>query len=161
MTLDATDRRILKATASGLPLTPHPFEEVGRWLILPENEIIARMAAMQNDGVIRRVAVAPNHYALGLAANGMSVWDIADDSAEALGAEVGALPFVTHCYLRPRALPDWPYNLFAMLHGHTREEVEAKRTEVAALLGAACRCGDILYSTRILKKTGMRLAGEG
>ena len=161
MTLDATDRRILKATASGLPLTPHPFEEVGRWLFLPENEVIARMQAMQDDGVIRRVAVAPNHYALGLAANGMSVWDLDDAQAEALGARVGALSFVSHCYLRPRALPDWPYNLFAMLHGRTREEVEAKRAEVAALLGDACRSDDILYSTRILKKSGMRLAGEG
>jgi DNA-binding Lrp family transcriptional regulator len=161
MTLDATDRRILKATASGLPLTPNPFEEVGRWLFLPENEVIARMQAMQDDGVIRRVAVAPNHYALGMSANGMSVWDVADDQADILGAKVGALPFVSHCYLRPRALPDWPYNLFAMLHGHTRDEVEAKRGEVAALLGDACRSNDILYSTRILKKTGMRLAGEG
>lgn len=161
MTLDATDRRILKATASGLPLTPHPFEEVGRWLVLPENEVIARMATMQEDGVIRRVALAPNHYALGLAANGMSVWDLDDAVAETLGAEVGALPFVSHCYLRPRALPDWPYNLFAMLHGHTRDEVEAKRAEVAALLGPAARGHDIVYSTRILKKSGMRLAGEG
>jgi len=161
MTLDATDRRILKATASGLPLTPHPFEEVGRCLFLPENEVIARMQAMQDDGIIRRVAVAPNHYALGMAANGMSVWDLDDRVAVTLGARVGALPFVSHCYLRPRALPDWPYNLFAMLHGATRDEVEAKRSEVATLLGAACRSNDILYSTRILKKTGMRLAGEG
>ena len=161
MTLDATDRRILKATAGGLPLTPHPFEEVGRWLFLPENEVIARMQAMQEDGVIRRVALAPNHYALGLGANGMSVWDLDDSRAEELGAEVGALPFVSHCYLRPRALPDWPYNLFAMLHGHSRDEVEAKRAEVAALLGDAARGHDILYSTRILKKSGMRFAGEG
>jgi DNA-binding Lrp family transcriptional regulator len=161
MTLDATDRRILKATAGGLPLTPHPFEEVGRWLFLPETEVIARMQAMQDGGVIRRVALAPNHYALGMAANGMSVWNIADDQAASLGERVGALAFVSHCYLRPRALPDWPYNLFAMLHGHDRAEVEAKRAEVAALLGPACRGHDILYSTRILKKTGMRLAGEG
>ncbi len=161
MTLDATDRRILKATASGLPLTPHPFEEVARWLFLPENEVIARMQAMQDDGAIRRVALAPNHYVLGLAANGMSVWDLDDSVAEELGAQVGALPFVSHCYLRPRALPDWPYNLFAMLHGRSREEVETKRAEVAALLGPACRGNDILYSIRILKKSGMRLAGEG
>lgn len=160
MTLDATDRRILKATAGGLPLTPHPFEEVGRWLFLPETEVIARMQAMQDDGVIRRVALAPNHYALGMAANGMSVWDVDDIHAEDLGARVGALGFVSHCYLRPRSLPDWPYNLFAMLHGHTRDEVEAKRQEVAALLGDACRSHDILYSTRILKKSGMRLTGD-
>jgi DNA-binding Lrp family transcriptional regulator len=119
-----------------------------------EAEVIARMAAMQATGVIRRIAVAPNHYALGMAANGMSVWDVTDEDAVALGAKVGALDFVSHCYLRPRALPDWPYNLFAMLHGSTRDEVEAKRREVAALLGPACRGHDILYSTRILKKTG-------
>ena len=160
MTLDATDRRILKATASGLPLTPHPFEEVGRWLFLPENEVIARMQAMQDDGVIRRVAVAPNHYALGMTANGMSVWDVADDRASALGAQVGALPFVTHCYLRPRARPIWPFNLFAMLHGSTRAEVEAQRSQVAAILGDACAAHDILYSTRILKKTGLRLRDD-
>jgi DNA-binding Lrp family transcriptional regulator len=161
MTIDATDRRILKTTASGLPLTLHPFEEVGRWLLIPEEDVIARMQAMQARGVIRRVALAPNHHALGLAANGMSVWDIDDSRAEALGEMVGALAFVSHCYLRPRALPDWPYNLFAMLHGRTRGEVETKRAEVAALLGAACRSHDILYSTRILKKSGMRLVGEG
>ena len=159
MTLDATDRRILKATAGGLPLTPHPFEEVGRWLFLPENEVIARMAAMQEDGVIRRVALAPNHYALGLAANGMSVWDLDDSVAKTLGEKVGALPFVSHCYLRPRALPDWPYNLFAMVHSQNREEVAARVAEIAILLGADCRAHDVLYSTAILKKTGLRIAG--
>jgi hypothetical protein len=96
-----------------------------------------------------------------MAANGMSVWDVTDEDAVDLGAKVGALDFVSHCYLRPRALPDWPYNLFAMLHGSTRDEVEAKRGQVAALLGPACRGHDILYSTRILKKTGLRLTGEG
>ena len=57
----------------------------------------------------------------------------------------------------PRALPDWPYNLFAMVHGSTRNEVEAKRQRIAELLGADCRGSDILYSTAILKKTGLRL----
>lgn len=160
MTIDATDRRILAATAAGLPLVPAPYAEVAGWLGLEEAYVMARMAALLDAGVIRRIALAPNHYALGMAANGMSVWDVADDRVDALGARVGALEHVSHCYRRPRALPDWPYNLFAMLHGTTREEVEAKRTEVAALLGAACRGHDILYSTRILKKQGMRLTGE-
>lgn len=160
MTIDATDRRILAATAAGLPLVPAPYAEVAGWLGLEEADVMARMAALLDAGVIRRIALAPNHYALGMAANGMSVWDVADDRVDALGARVGALEHVSHCYRRPRALPDWPYNLFAMLHGTTREEVEAKRTEVAALLGAACRRHDILYSTRILKKQGMRLTGE-
>lgn len=156
---DATDRRIITATASGLPLTPAPFAEVARWLNLDEAEVISRIADLQAAGIIRRIAVAPNHYALGLVANGMSVWDVDDARVDELGAAVGALDFVSHCYRRPRALPDWPYNLFAMLHGRSSEEVEAKRAAVAALLGAACRGQDILYSTRILKKTGMRFSG--
>lgn len=161
MNIDATDRRILQATAGGLPLTPHPFAEIARWLDLTEAEVMDRMTRMQTQGVIRRIALAPNHYALGMVANGMSVWDVADNRATGLGAKVGALPFVSHCYLRPRSLPDWPYNLFAMIHGTSRPEVEAKRGQIARLLGPACRAQDILYSTRILKKTGMRLADGG
>ncbi len=157
MTFDAIDRRIIAATQGGLPLAPAPYAEVARWLGLDEAEVIARLAAMQASGVIRRIALAPNHYALGVTANGMSVWDVEDDRAEALGERVGALDFVSHCYLRPRAAPDWPYNLFAMIHGHDRAEVEVKRQEIAALLGDACRASDVLYSTRILKKAGLRL----
>lgn len=157
MTIDAIDRRIISATQGGLPLTPAPYAEVAAWLGLTEAEVIARLAAMQASGVIRRIAVAPNHYALGLIANGMSVWDVDDAQAVALGTRVGALGFVSHCYLRPRALPGWPYNLFAMIHGTSRDAVERLRAEIAALLGDACHAHDILYSTRILKKTGMRL----
>lgn len=159
--IDATDRRILSATQAGLPLVPEPYAEVAGWLNLPEREVIDRLKAMIARGVIRRIALAPNHYALGMLANGMSVWDVEDAEAEALGQQIGALEFVSHCYLRPRALPDWPYNLFAMIHGPDRAAVEAHRTEIAALLGESSRAGDILYSTRILKKTGMRLRQEG
>lgn len=159
--IDDIDRRIVTASQAGLPLVPAPYAEIAGWLGLAEAEVIARMAAMQERGIIRRIAVAPNHYALGLVANGMSVWDVADDRASELGQKVGALSFVSHCYLRPRVRPVWPYNLFAMLHGHSREEVEAKRAEVAELLGEACAAHDILYSTRILKKTGLRLAASG
>ena len=161
MTIDATDRKLIAATQGGLPLTPEPYAEVAGWLGLPEGEVISRLAALQDEGIVRRIALAPNHYALGLTANGMSVWDVADDQAEALGEKVGALPFVSHCYLRPRALPDWPYNLFAMIHGTARDEVETKRQAIADLLGSACRAADILYSTRILKKTGLRLSPAG
>ena len=116
-----------------------------------------RMQRMLDLGIIRRIGAVPNHYALGYRANGMTVWDVADDQIDELGARVGRLDFVTHCYQRPRHLPDWPYNLFAMVHGRTREEVEEKARVIAVLLGAASRGDDILYSTRILKKTGLRI----
>lgn len=154
--LDDTDRRLIAATQAGLPLVEAPYARIAADLDLTEAQVIARLAAMQAKGVIRRIAIAPNHYALGMTANGMSVWDVDDARAEALGERIGALDFVTHCYLRPRA-PVWRYNLFAMLHGQSRAEVEDKRARVRALLGTACRGDDILYSTRILKKTGLRL----
>ena len=157
MTLDATDRCIVEATQGGLPLSLRPYAAVAAALGLDEGEVIDRLAAMQARGVVRRIAAAPNHYALGVTANGMTVWDLDDARASELGARVGALDFVSHAYLRPRVPPDWPYNLFAMLHGRSRDEVEAQRAEVAALLGDACRGHDILYSTAILKKTGLRL----
>ncbi len=115
---------------------------------------------MQASGVIRRIAVAPNHYALGMTANGMSVWDVDDTQVATLGQRVGDLEFVSHCYERPRALPDWPYNLFAMIHGQSRDEVETLRQTIAGILGPACQGHDILYSTRILKKTGLRLRSK-
>ncbi len=158
MTLDAVDRRIIAATQSGLSLSPQPYAVVAAQLKLTEDEVIARMQAMQARGIIRRIALAPNHYALGMVANGMSVWDVDDARAEGLGEQIGALPFVSHSYLRPRA-QGWPYNLFAMIHGSTRDEVEEKRQVIAGILGDAARANDILYSTRILKKTGMRNSG--
>ncbi|MDO5658596.1 MAG: Lrp/AsnC family transcriptional regulator [Paracoccus sp. (in: a-proteobacteria)] len=155
--LDQIDRKIVAATQAGLPLVERPYAEIAQWLRRSEAEIIARMQCLHQRGVIRRIALAPNHYALGMKANGMSVWDVEDALAVELGEKVGALPFVTHCYLRPRAGEIWPYNLFAMVHGPDRDTVEAKREQIADILGDACRASDILYSTRILKKTGLRL----
>ncbi|MBZ0325648.1 MAG: AsnC family transcriptional regulator [Alphaproteobacteria bacterium] len=157
--LDATDRRIVRATQGGLPLVPRPYHAIARSLGLDPDEVMRRVEAMRARGVIRRIGAVPNHYALGWRANGMSVWDVPDARVAELGRAVGALDFVSHAYHRPRHPPAWPYNLFAMVHGRARPEVEAKVGEIAALLGAADRGHEILYSTRILKKTGLRLAG--
>ena len=118
-----------------------------------------RLRRLLESGVIRRIGAVPNHYALGYTANGMSVWDVPDERIDVLGEAVGRLPFVTHCYHRPRALPLWPYNLFAMVHGKSRDEVEVQVKQIAALLGAESRAHDVLYSSRILKKTGLRIGG--
>jgi len=155
--LDATDRAIVVATQGGLPLVPRPFHAIAERLGVTGEEVMARVERMLALGVIRRIAAVPNHYRLGYRANGMSVWDVADDRVDALGERVGALPFVSHCYRRPRVPPAWRYNLFAMVHGATREEVAARVSEIAAVLGGASRAHEVLYSKRILKKTGMRL----
>ncbi len=157
--IDAVDRRIIVATQKGLPLTVRPYHTVAEQLGIAAEDVMARMQRMLDNGIIRRIAAVPNHYALGYKANGMTVWNVADARIDELGRRVGELDCVSHCYHRPRHLPDWPYNLFAMVHGHDRAEVEAQAQQIAALLGDACHGHEILYSTRILKKTGLRLGG--
>lgn len=156
--LDDLDRRIIAATQTGLPLTPRPYHALADTLGVPAQEVMERLRRMAERGVVRRIGAVPNHYALGWTANGMSVWDVADSRVADLGPRVGALDFVSHCYRRPRHLPLWPYNLFAMVHGRGRDEVEEKMARIAALLGPASRAHEVLYSTRILKKTGLRIA---
>ncbi|HEX9185180.1 MAG TPA: Lrp/AsnC family transcriptional regulator [Burkholderiales bacterium] len=156
--MNALDERIVRATQAGLPLVPETWRAVAEAAGVTQAQLFARIEAMLNDGRIRRIGAVPNHYKLGYTANGMSVWDVADDAVDKLGAKVGALPFVTHCYRRPRRLPQWRYNLFAMVHGKSRAETDAHVEEIRALLAPALRAHDVLYSTRILKKTGLRLA---
>ncbi len=158
--VDDSDLAIIRATQGGLSLCPRPFAAVAAQVGLREEEVMARMQRMLDRGIIRRIAAVPNHYRLGWRANGMTVWDVDDAQVERLGRQVAALDFVSHCYLRPRRLPDWPYNLFAMVHGRTRREVEEKRARIARLLGMHARAHEVLCSVRILKKTGIRLKAE-
>ena len=156
--LDAVDRRIIVATQEGLPRAPQPYHAIAAQVGVSAEEVMTRLRRMLDSGVIRRIGAVPNHYALGYRANGMSVWDVPDEHVRRIGQQIGALDFVSHCYHRPRHLPDWRYNLFAMVHGRDRAEVEAKVARIAELLGAADRGHEVLYSTRILKKTGLRIA---
>jgi DNA-binding Lrp family transcriptional regulator len=154
--LDATDRKIIQATQAGLPLTPEPYQAIAEQLGLTDYDVMRRLSAMQDRGVIRRIGVVPNHYKLGYRFNGMTVWDIPDETIDELGQKVGQLDFVSHCYHRPRHLPEWTYNLFAMVHAKSREDVDDQIRQIADLLGDFNHGCDVLYSTKILKKTGFR-----
>lgn len=154
--LDDMDRKIVELTQSGLPLVSRPYDDIAQRLGIDASEIISRMKNMQDSGVIRRIAAVPNHYALGYKANGMTVWDVPDERINELGHKVGQLEFVSHCYHRPRFLPDWSYNLFAMVHAHNRDEARLLVDKIAELIGDDDRGHDILFSTQILKKTGLR-----
>ena len=151
------DRAIVRATQAGLPLCREPYRAIAEQLGLTPEEVLARLEHLLASGIIRRIGAVPNHYALGYRANGMSVWDVDDEAVSVLGPKVGALPAVSHCYRRPRHPPVWPYNLFAMVHARSRAEVETEVAAIAELLGPACRTHEVIYSTAILKKTGLRL----
>ncbi len=158
--IDAIDRRLIAASQAGLSFTPRPYHALAEAVGVAPAEAMARLRRMIASGVIRRIGAVPNHYALGYRANGMTVWDVDDDRVDALGRELAALACVSHCYRRPRRPPRWRYNLFAMVHGRDRAEMERHVAEVAAVLGPACRAHEVLVSTRILKKTGLRLTSE-
>jgi len=155
--LDCINRQIITATQSGLPLVSRPYDVIAERIGIDASDVIRRMEAMQDNGIIRRIAAVPNHYALGYKGNGMSVWDVPSELVNELGEQVGALDFVSHCYHRPRFLPEWPYNLFAMVHAHNRNEALLLVEKIAEVLGEYDRGHDVLFSKRILKKTGMRL----
>ena len=155
--MNAIDGKIVRATQAGLPLVPQPYAEVARRIGISEEALLSRLKAMLADGRIRRIGAVPNHYALGYRANAMTVWDVDDAQVDEIGRQVGALPFVSHCYRRPRRLPHWRYNLFAMVHGRDRAETQRLVDEMVPVLGKALRASDVLYSVRILKKTGLRL----
>jgi DNA-binding Lrp family transcriptional regulator len=151
------DRRIVMATQAGLPLDLRPYHWLAAELGVEAEMVMERFRVMLSDGRIRRIGVVPNHYRLGYSANGMSVWDVPDEDIRAIGTQVGELDIVSHCYHRPRRMPDWPYNLFAMVHGHSQAEVRDKVDQIAQLLGDKVCQHDVLFSTRILKKTGLRI----
>jgi DNA-binding Lrp family transcriptional regulator len=157
--LGLIDRVLVRLLQDGLPRVPRPYHAVAERVGIAPEIVLERVRALLESGAIRRIGAVPNHYRLGWVANGMSVWDVDDDAVDRLGQAVGALEFVSHCYRRPRRLPLWRYNLFAMVHGRDRAEVEAKVDEIAHTLGPAARAHDVLYSTRILKKTGLRFPG--
>ncbi len=113
--------------------------------------------AMLAEGKIKRIGAVPNHYALGITANGMAVWDVPDERVSEIGRRLGAMPQVSHCYRRPRHPPSWPYNLFAMVHGYSRDEVLGTIHRLGRELGIDGYPHAVLFSTRLLKKRGARL----
>ena len=147
----------MAATQNGLPVCDRPYQVIANQLEISESELLHIMEDMMSQGLIRRIGLVPNHYALGYRFNLMTVWDVNDNDVQSLGRQVGQLAFVSHCYQRPRKSPDWNYNLFAMVHGRSEDEVAQQVESIQQLLGPACRDMTQLNSLKILKKTGLRI----
>jgi DNA-binding Lrp family transcriptional regulator len=151
---DSAGQRLIAAIQDGLPLTARPYADIGARIGLSEEDVIARIAALQQQGTIKRLGVVVRHHELGYRANAMVVWDVPDERVAALGRCLGGFDFITLCYRRPRRLPDWPYNLFCMIHGQDRQSV----LEQVAFLVTRCDLQDIphrvLFSKRRFKQRG-------
>lgn len=145
------------ATQEGLTLVARPYDSIGALLDTDGEAVRTRLGELQAAGVVRRIAAVPNQYQLGYVAHGMSVWDTDDNAVDRLGEFIGSQPAVSHCYHRPRKPGLWRYNLFAILHGRSLEEVLTQAGRLAELLGPACRAHEVLFTNEVLKKTGLRL----
>lgn len=156
MELSDRDLELVSALSAGLPLDLRPYQVIGLTLGMTEDEVIARIQALKERGVIRRLGVVVRHHELGYRANAMVVWDIPDADVAGVGALLGACPEVSLCYRRPRRLPDWPYNLFTMVHGHDRAEVEQLIEEMAEREGVGHFPHESLFSLRRFKQCGAR-----
>lgn len=154
--LPQLERRLMAALQAGLPLEPRPFEALGRTAELSEAMTIELIRGWQADGLIKRFGAVVRHHELGFRANAMCVWDVPDDVVSMVGRRLGAEPAVTLCYRRRRVAPRWPYNLFCMIHGKSRDSVLTARNDLAERLGLDRWRHDILFSTRRFKQRGAR-----
>ncbi len=156
--LGELERRLVMALQEGLPLFIRPFQVLASRVGCEESEVLERIRRWCEEGVIKRFGVVVRHHELGYTANAMLVQDIPEARIEAVGEALAREPGVTLCYQRPRVLPDWPYNLFCMIHGQARAEVEAHIAALRARLDLAGCAHDVLFSLTRFKQTGARYA---
>ncbi|TYL38058.1 Lrp/AsnC family transcriptional regulator [Natronococcus pandeyae] len=160
-TLSPAERDLVLEIQGGLPLTATPYADVADAIDQDREWVLETIKRFEREGKIRRIGVVPNHYALGYTENGMTVWNVPDEVVSEVGPEVASLSFVTHCYERPRHEGVWPYNFFAMTHGRSEAEsqrrIEQVRETMSEYWDVADDDWDSLFSTQILKKTGIRL----
>jgi DNA-binding Lrp family transcriptional regulator len=152
--MDDLDLRIVRALQDGLPVSREPYAAAARDLGVPVAALLARLRAMCERGEVRRMGASIAHRRAGFAANVMCAWRVAPEQAESFGAAAAGFDAVSHCYERATT-PEWPYNVYVMIHGRTEADCESVVREIRERTG----CGDYveLHSTEEFKKTWTRL----
>jgi DNA-binding Lrp family transcriptional regulator len=156
--MEEAERRLVSVLQEGLPLFIRPFSLIAERIGASESEVLGRIGRWLEDGAIKRFGVVVRHHELGFRANAMLVHDIPDERVSELGRALAEEPDVTLCYRRPRILPDWPYNLFCMIHGRERSEVEGIIADIRQRHGLTECAHDILFSLTRFKQNGARYA---
>ncbi len=152
------ERNLLVALEDGLPLTARPYKAIGQLAGTSEEQVIDRLSSLVDRRIISRFGLILRHRELGFTANAMAVWNIEDEDVDRVGARLAAEPFVTLCYRRPRRLPDWPYNLFCMIHGRRRRTVLDQIASLDKAAGISDRPKANLFSRRRFKQRGAKLS---
>jgi DNA-binding Lrp family transcriptional regulator len=151
--LDVRDFELLTEIQLGLPISPRPYHDIGLALGMTEAEVIERLTVLKQTGLIKRLGIIVKHRQLGYRANAMIVWNIPDALVKALGDRISRSSFVTLCYQRPRT-PDWPYNLYCMIHGKDRDTVLQQLEQLSADCNLDQFDRQILFSRRCFKQRG-------
>jgi DNA-binding Lrp family transcriptional regulator len=149
--LPLTEREIdvVRAVQGDLPLCARPFAAAASTLGMSDDALVEQLLRLRDTGRLRRIAGIIRHRAAGFTANGMAVWDVADDRIDAVGESMATYSAISHCYQRPR-YDDWPYNLFTMIHARAQAECDAFVGELALRHGIERY--DVLYSSTEYKK---------
>jgi DNA-binding Lrp family transcriptional regulator len=152
------ERRLISVLQEGLPLFVRPFALIAERVGASESTVLTRIGNWIEEGAIKRFGVVVRHHELGYRANAMLVHDVPDERVGELGRSLAEEPAVTLCYRRPRQAPQWPYNLFCMIHGRERAEVEGVIAELRQRHGLKDCAHDVLFSLTRFKQKGARYA---
>lgn len=146
---DDFDRAVIRATQGDLPVVSEPYAQAAAELGIGVDRLVDHLAGMQERGLLRRVAAILYHRRAGFSANGMGVWKVPEDQVVEIGKQMAAVRGISHCYQRP-TYEDWPYSLFTMAHGRSKQECDAILDAIAEQTGITERA--TLYSSTEFKK---------
>jgi DNA-binding Lrp family transcriptional regulator len=146
---DAFDRTVIRALQGDMPVIAEPYAPAAAELGIPQERLLDHLRGMQERRLLRRVAAILFHRRAGFSANGMGVWNVPDERIMELGMRMASFRGISHCYQRP-TYPDWPYSVFTMAHGRSKEECDAILDSIAADTGVTER--STLYSSTEFKK---------
>lgn len=155
--MDDVDEKILREVQDGIPLVERPFKKVASRLEIDEEEVLARLEKLKDEGIFRRFGASLNHRKIGFKANAMVVWDIDEDEVDESGKIAASFDEVTHCYRRPKKEDRWEYNLYTMVHSDSRDKCKKVADKIAEKIGVEKKDYQMVYSTREFKKTGVRI----
>jgi DNA-binding Lrp family transcriptional regulator len=159
--LDAVQKGVVAALQSGIPLVQKAFAAIGNPIGLDERQVIHQVSDWLSQGVIKRFGVVVRHHELGYLENAMVVWDVPDDEVGVLGRMAAKQEGVTLCYRRNRQHPDWPFNLFCMVHGTDRRLVHGLITKLEHRTGLDHFESQVLFSCKRYKQCGARYVANG
>jgi DNA-binding Lrp family transcriptional regulator len=155
--LSALQQRQLRSILEkGLPLVSKPYLVIADLIAVQEQQVIEQIENWQEQLLIKRFGLVVKHRQLGYTANAMVVWDIEDNKVDEIAEQLSKREEISLCYRRPRKLPDWPYNLFCMIHGQDRTQVLTQIENIVTQVNLRAIDKDILFSNKAYKQHGAR-----